>query len=58
MLFRSGVRSLEICKSKNVERTRDKQGPGDWRKGTAEAAGGEDSRGKKSLQRNGIMCPE
>lgn len=37
-----GVRSPEICKSKNVkERTGDKQEPGDWRKGTGEAAGTE-----------------
>lgn len=54
-----GVRSPEISKSKNVEeRTGDKQGPGDWRKGTGEAAGGEKSRVKKSLKLNSIVCPE
>lgn len=54
-----GVRSLEICKSKNVEeRTGDKRRPGDGRKGTVEAAGGENSRVKQSFRLNGIMCPE
>lgn len=54
-----GVRSPEICKSKNVkERTGDKQEPRDWRKGTGEAAGAEKSRVKKSLKVNGIVCPE
>ena len=37
-----GVRSPEICKSKNVEeRTSDNQGPEDWREGRIRATGRE-----------------